>query len=167
MAQWVTRDRDEAFDIVQDTMVKMVQRYAQRPKQEWKPLFYKILHNGIRDWQRRNWIRNRWRVWFTSRPHEEEGGSDTNWESLPDQTTPDPSAQLDYSRAVLALESGLQMLPLRQRQTFLLRAWEGLNVAETAEAMGCSTGSVKTHYSRAIHTLRRDLAAYEGLINER
>ena len=159
MAQWVTHDRDEAFDIVQDTMVKMVRRYAQRPKQEWKPLFYKILHNGIRDWQRRNWIRNRWRIWFTSRPHGEDEGSDINWESLPDQTTPDPSAQLDYSRAVLALESGLQMLPLRQRQTFLLRAWEGLNVAETAEAMGCSTGSVKTHYSRAIHTLRRDLAA--------
>lgn len=167
MAQLATHDREEALDIVQDTMFKLVQRYAQRPEAEWKPLFFKILHNGIRDWQRRNWVRTRWRTWFQSHSQEEDEDHQASWESLPDRTTLDPATQLDQFRATKALDAALRTLPLRQRQAFLFRAWEELDVAQTAQAMGCSTGSVKTHYSRAIHSLRQHLAEYSDLIYDR
>lgn len=167
MAQFATHDQEEALDLVQDAMLKLIQRYAHKPETEWKPLFYKILHNGIRDWQRRTWIRTRWRVWFGQDSLEGEVASESAWESLPDLTISDPASQLDQTRAMTLLKSTLQTLPSRQREAFLLRAWEGLDVAQTAQAMGCSTGSVKTHYSRAIHILRDHLAEYSGLINEK
>lgn len=167
MAQLATHDQEEALDLVQDAMLKLVQRYAHKPETEWKPLFYKILHNGIRDWQRRTWIRTRWRVWFGQGPSGNEETSESLWESLPDPTISDPASQLDQTRAMTLLKSTLRMLPPRQREAFLLRAWEGLDIAQTAQAMGCSTGSVKTHYSRAVHTLRDHLAEYASLINEK
>ena len=166
MAQFATHDQEEALDLVQDTMLKLVQKYAHKPETEWKPLFYKILHNGIRDWQRRTWIRTRWRVSLRQGSTENEEASESLWESLPDSTLPNPATQLDQTRAMTLLKSTLQTLPPRQREAFLLRAWEGLDVAQTALAMSCSTGSVKTHYSRAIHTLRNHLADYADLINE-
>lgn len=166
MAQFATRDQEEALDLVQEAMLKFVQRYAHKPETEWKPLFYKILHNGIRDWQRRTWVRTRWRVWLGQSYPENGEAAETPWELLPDTSIPDPATQLDQTRAMTLLTSTLQTLPSRQREAFLLRAWEGLDVAHTAQAMGCSTGSVKTHYSRAIHTLRDHLSEYASLINE-
>ncbi len=167
MAQFATHDHEEALDLVQETMLKLVQRYAHKPETEWKPLFYKILHNGIRDWQRRTWIRTRWRVWLGQSYPENAEATEAPWESLPDLSIPDPAIQLDQTRAMTRLKSSLQTLPSRQREAFLLRAWEGLDVAQTAQAMGCSTGSVKTHYSRAIHALRNHLAEFASLINEK
>ncbi len=166
MAQFATRDQEEALDLVQEAMLKLIQRYPEKPETEWRPLFYKILHNGIRDWQRRTWVRTRWRVWFGPGPPENEDTSESPWELFPDLSMSDPATQLDQTRAMALLKATLQNLPPRQREAFLLRAWEGLDVAKTAQAMGCSTGSVKTHYSRAVHTLRDALAEYASLINE-
>lgn len=167
MAQLATHEREKALNIVQDTMFKLVQRYAQRPEAEWKPLFHKILHNGIRDCQRRNWVRTRWRVWFQSHSQEENEDHQASGESLPDRPTPDPATQLDQFRATKALDAALRRLPLHQGQAFLFRAWEELGLAQTAQAMECSAGSVKTHYSRAIHSLPQRLAESSDLIYDR
>lgn len=156
MAELATRNRDEALDLVQDTMFKLVQRYVDRDESEWGPLFYRILQNRIQDWHRRNWVRTRWRVWFQGDPESEEGEGNPI-EHIPDPTIPDPTDQIAKKRAAAALDGALHELPLRQQQAFLLRAWEGYDVAETARSMGCSEGSVKTHYSRAVHTLRKRL----------
>lgn len=158
MAQFATHDQEEALDLVQDAMFKLVRRYAHRPEPEWPPLFYRILHNGIQDWHRRNWVRSKWRIWMHTKTDHMEEGDDDPIESISDESGLDPLKQMEHRRAGQALEQALQQLPLRQRQAFLLRAWEGLSVTDTAGAMGCSEGSVKTHYSRAIHTLRDKLA---------
>lgn len=152
IAQIATSDVEEALDIVQDAMMILASRYATRDAEEWPPLFHRILQNRIRDWYRRQKVRNTWRSWFGS--HDEEG---EGIQGLQDKTAFEPDRLLDGQQAVAALEQALQTLPLRQQQTFLLRAWEGMDVKETAKAMGISTGSVKTHYSRALHTLRQQL----------
>jgi len=156
IAQYATGDAEEALDLVQEAMFGLVRTYRHRPSEEWAPLFYRILQSRIRDWQRRTWVRRRWRVWLGDRNAESMDAED------PIQTFPDPSARnpsdltaLDHTTT--ALRAALEQLPHRQRQAFLLRTWEGLDVAETALAMGCSQGSVKTHYSRAVHTLRNRL----------
>lgn len=149
MAQLATGSRDEAFDIVQDAMFALVRRYSARPQEEWGPLFQRILQSRIRDGYRRARVRNRWRVWL--------GGDDEQDDALAAQPDPDarrPEDLLGNERAGAALEAALQALPLRQQQAFLLRSWEGLDVSATAAAMACSEGSVKTHYSRAVHRLR-------------
>lgn len=154
MAQIATGDADEALDLVQDAMLKLAERYASRDETEWPPLFYTILQSRILDWHRRNKVRNRWRAWFGG---SDEGEQDDPLEAIPDVKAPDPIRQLANKRAAEALEAALRKLPLRQQQAFLLRAWEELDVTETAQVMGCSEGSVKTHYSRAVHTLRQRL----------
>lgn len=161
MAQFATRNRDEALDLVQEAMFKLVQRYADRDKSEWGPLFYRILQSRIQDWHRRNWVRNKWQVLLTSRSATDEQSAEDPMAMIPDPRATDLSEQVAHKRAAAALETTLQELPLRQRQAFLLRAWEGFDVAQTAQAMGCSQGSVKTHYSRAIHSLRTRLADHQ------
>lgn len=155
MAQIATGDADEALDLVQDAMLKLAERYASRTEAEWAPLFYRILQTRILDWHRRNKVRNRWRVWFGRGDAEDDPDDPLEW--VPDTAAPDPSKQVVLKRAAQALEEALRKLPRRQQQAFLLRAWEELDVAQTAQAMGCSEGSVKTHYSRAVHTLRQRL----------
>lgn len=147
-------DRDEALDIVQDVMLKLVSRYAGRPSEEWRPLFFRILANRITDQQRRQTVRRRVIAWFA--PATEDDDSDPLAE-LPDERPVGPDQVLGRADAMTALEAALGKLPARQRQAFLLRSLEGLDVAETAMAMGCSEGSVKTHYSRAVHSLRTAL----------
>ena len=154
MAQIATGDADEALDLVQDAMLKLAERYASRTEAEWAPLFYRILQTRILDWHRRNKVRNRWRAWFR-RANEDD--PDDPLESVPDTAAPDPAKQVALKRAAQALEEALRKLPPRQQQAFLLRAWEELDVAQTARVMGCSEGSVKTHYSRAVHILRQRL----------
>lgn len=160
MAQLATGDRDEALDIVQDSMVKLVQKYANRQESEWAPLFHTIVQSRIKDWHRRNWVRTRWRVWFTGSTQAEENEGDNPIQQIPDTLSADPSEQTERTQAMAVLEQSLRTLPLRQQQAFLLRAWEGCDVAETAQAMGCSEGSVKTHYSRAVHSLRKHLQEF-------
>lgn len=152
MAQLATGDPDEAMDLVQDAMLKLVQNYGDKPEAEWPPLFYRILQRRILDWHRRATVRNRLRHWF-GRSGDEEDGEDP-LERVADPAGVDPSKAVADKHAMAALDDALRALPLRQQQAFLLRAWEGLDTADTARAMGCSEGSVKTHYSRAVHTLR-------------
>jgi len=152
-----TSSQEDALDIVQDSMMKLVQKYANKPPNEWPMLFQKILQSKIRDWYRRQKVRNQWRTFFKPKNDEQE---DDLIEGAPDLSNTKPDDKFVQTQALQTLESALQKLPLRQRQAFLLRTWEGMDVAETAEAMQCSQGSVKTHYSRAIHTLREILEDY-------
>jgi len=158
MAQFATRNRDDALDVVQEAMFKLVRRYHDRPEPEWGPLFYRILQNSIQDWHRRYWVRNRWRVWVSTATDDGDSPEPDGLESLADPNAGDLFTLVAHKRATAALEQALHELPFRQRQAFLLRAWEGFDVGQTAQAMGCTTGSVKTHYFRAVHTLRERLA---------
>lgn len=157
IAEISIRDRDEALDLVQDAMIRLVRNYSERPGEEWTPLFYRILQNGIRDWQRRRKVRNRVMVWFGR------GAEDDDYDPVaqaPDPVARTPEQELQTGEAMARLESAMRALPDRQREAFMLRNFEGLDVADTALAMGCSEGSVKTHYSRAVHTLRDRLGDY-------
>lgn len=146
-------DRDEALDILQDAMIRLVQSYAGRPSEEWRPLFYRILANRITDHQRRQAVRRRVMGWLAPTPDDD---SDPI-AGLPDTRPVAPDQVLARAAALAALEAALAKLPNRQRQAFLLRNVEGLDVAATAVAMSCSEGSVKTHCSRAVHRLRAEL----------
>lgn len=155
-ARIATGSADDALDIVQDTMLGLAQRYANRPAQEWGALFQTILQSRIRDWYRRARVRNRFRVWF--RNNDDDDGDPMA--ELPDGAEPGPERRMGQARAMDTLEQAIHELPLRQQQAFMLRAWEGLDTRETARAMKCSEGSVKTHYSRACEALREALKEY-------
>ena len=158
IAEIAVRDRDEALDLVQDAMIKLVRNYADRPGEEWPPLFYRILQNVVRDWHRRQKVKNRVMVWFGRGT-----ASDDDYDiaaNAPDPAGRAPDDQLQTQEAMQCLEMSIHELPGRQREAFMLRTFEGLDVAGTAVAMGCSEGSVKTHYSRAVHTLRDKLGDY-------
>ncbi len=134
-------------------MLTLIRNYAGRPEAEWGPLFHSVLASRINDWRRRTRVRRRWRVWLTP---DEDTGEDP-LANLPDGASPEPAAQAAGRHALAALECALAGLPARQQQAFLLRAWEGLDTGQTARAMECSEGSVKTHYARALQTLRAKL----------
>ena len=158
IAQAGLRNEDDALDAVQDAMLQLARAYADRSAEEWKPLFYRILENRIRDMQRRRTVRGRVMAWlpFRKDPDEEE------YDPIAEAPSPDPppTAKLEMDEAMVALEKALEALPGRQRQAFLLRNLEGLDVAQTAVAMGCSEGSVKTHYFRAVQALRARLGDF-------
>ncbi len=155
IAEISVRDRDEALDLVQDAMIKLVRNYADRNSDEWTPLFYRILQNTVRDWHRRQKVRNRVMVWFgRSAPGEDEYDPVAQ---APDPAGRTPDEQLQTSDAMQQMERAVRELPARQREAFMLRTFEGLDVAGTAIAMGCSEGSVKTHYFRAVHSVREKL----------
>ena len=158
IAEISVRDRDEALDLVQDAMIKLARKYADRSSDEWTPLFYRILQNGVRDWHRRQLVRNRVMVWFR-RPGVEDNDYDVV-ASSPDPKGRTPDEQLQSQEAMQCLEVAVGELPPRQREAFMLRTFEGLSVAGTATSMGCSEGSVKTHYSRAVHSLRESLGEH-------
>jgi RNA polymerase sigma-70 factor (ECF subfamily) len=158
IAEIAVRDRDEALDLVQNAMIKLVNNYASRPQAEWTPLFYRILQNGVRDWHRRQKVKNRVMVWFGRAK-----GDNDEYDvvaSAPDHAGRSPEQELQTGQAMQTLERAVHALPGRQREAFMLRTFEGLDVAGTAVAMGCSDGSVKTHYSRAVHTLRDKLGEH-------
>ena len=158
IAQIAIRDIDEALDIVQDAMLQLARRYAARPSEEWKPLFYRILSNRIRDCQRRRVVRSRIMAWWPTRLVDDEPVADSIESAAGEELAPAERVQLDET--LQALERALADLPRRQQQAFLLRTLEGLDVAATAVAMGCSEGSVKTHYFRAVQTLRERLGEF-------
>jgi RNA polymerase sigma-70 factor (ECF subfamily) len=156
MAQVALRDPDDAMDVVQDSMIKLARNYAARPSAEWRPLFYRILENGIRDLQRRRSVRKRFMTWLPGAKEDPDNEAQDPMENVADNAAPIPEV-LMRDQAMLKLEDSLRNLPARQREAFMLRNFEGLDVAGTASAMGCSEGSVKTHYSRAVHSLREQL----------
>jgi len=135
IAQAALRHQDDALDAVQDAMLQLARAYANRPEAEWKPLFYRILENRVRE------------------DEDEEHDPISQAQSV----EPQPVKRLQLDEAMGALEKALGELPRRQQQAFLLRTLEGLDVAQTAVAMGCSEGSVKTHYFRAVQALRAQL----------
>jgi RNA polymerase sigma-70 factor (ECF subfamily) len=155
IAQLGLRNDDDALDAVQDAMMKLVQSYAARPEDEWRPLFYRILANRIRDMQRRRTVRGRIMAWLPLRDDEDEEVFDPVAQAPSHEATPQRRLELD--EAIGVLETAVAELPRRQQQAFLLRNFEGMDVSETASAMGCSEGSVKTHYFRALETLRARL----------
>ena len=156
IAEIGVRDRDEALDLVQDAMIKLVRNYSGRQKDEWTPLFYRILQNGVRDWHRRQGVRNRIMVWLQkAQPDDHDVIA-----SAPDPAGRSPDEELQNTAAMEAIEAAVHELPRRQREAFMLRTFEGLDVAGTAVAMGCSEGSVKTHCSRAMHALRDKLGEH-------
>jgi RNA polymerase sigma-70 factor, ECF subfamily len=157
IARIAVRDDDDALDIVQDAMLQLARRYAQRPADEWRPLFYRILQNRIRDCQRRRKVRARLMSWLPGWKAEDDEAGDP-YDGVAD-ARPQPHDLLATDQAMIRLERALGELPGRQQEAFMLRNFEGLDVAQTAAAMGCSEGSVKTHYSRAVHTLREQLGA--------
>jgi len=158
IAQIALRHEADALDVVQDAMLQLSTRYAARPPEEWRPLFYRILENRVRDVQRRRSVRNRVMAYMPWRGDDQEDAADPIDQAV--DRAPLPPAQLEADEAMAALEQAIAGLPARQRQAFLLRNFEGLDVAQTAATMKCSQGSVKTHYFRALHALRAKLGEF-------
>ena len=158
MAVIATGNRDDALEIVQDAMFKLVNKYADKSADDWGPLFHRILQSTIRDWYRRSKVRNSIRQFFFSKPEPEAADVMDEFE---EKAVAQPDESLDQDQTMDALDDALHELPLRQQQSFLLRQWHGLDVRQTAEIMGCSQGSVKTHLSRSINALKLKLADYQ------
>ena len=155
MAEFETRNRDDAIELVQDAMVALIKKYAGKPKEEWSALFYRILHNRIMDWHRRKQIgRSIFSRWDNE---EHEVGEMAVAER---EVGSNPGHNYDEALSMQQLQLGLEGLTARQRQAFLLRIWEGFDVRTTAKIMRCSTGSVKTHLHRALEHLRNVLQGY-------
>ncbi|HEX7812949.1 MAG TPA: RNA polymerase sigma factor [Burkholderiales bacterium] len=156
-AMFAVRDQHVALDVVQDAMLKLTDKYAGRPPAELPLLFQRILQNTIRDFYRRQKVRSLWTTLFSSFQPQDEGEDYDPLETMqtegPGGKGDSPADRLERSQVAGLIEQGLQLLPPRQREAFILRYWEELDVAETAAAMGCSEGSVKTHCSRATHSL--------------
>ena len=144
------RQRDDALDAVQDAMMKML-GYRDRPPAEWTPLFWSILRSRIVDLQRRRTFRLRWLA-----PQQHADADTIDWAD----SGPDPARHHDGRQAWGRIAEALRSLPRRQREAFTLRVFEELDVASTAQAMGCSEGSVKTHLSRAREALQRQLEEF-------
>ena len=154
---YAVRDEHAALDIVQDAMMKLSEKYAGRPAAELPPLFQRILQNTIRDYYRRQKVRAMWTTPISSLINEDFDGDHDPLETLEVENespySAPPPQQLERAQVLALIEKALERLPARQREAFILRYWEEMDVAEAAKAMGCSEGSVKTHCSRATHTL--------------
>ncbi|MDO1530395.1 RNA polymerase sigma factor [Fulvimonas sp. R45] len=146
--------REDALDAVQDAMLRLVRHYRDKPPAEWMPLFWGILRRRVVDLQRRRKVRSIMVGWLGGGV-DENGDERPAWE--PADNAPGPLDRLRDAQSYADLAAAVRKLPRRQREAFILRVLEGLDVAETAQAMGCSEGSVKTHLSRAMHNLRDQL----------
>ena len=157
-AVFAVRDEEAALDIVQDAMMRLSERYGDRAPEELAPLFQRILQNAIRDWFRRQKVRSTWTTLLSALApgrgeEDDQDPLDTLQEAGDANREESPPDQLARAQVVEIIEKELSLLPPRQREAFIMRYWEELDVAETAKAMGCSEGSVKTHCSRATHAL--------------
>ena len=157
-AVFAVRDEDAALDIVQDAMLRLAEKYGNRPAAELPLLFHRIMQNAIRDWYRRQKVRSLWTTLLSSLGAGH--GEDDDYDPLETLEAADgsnveesPAVQVERSQVLEIIEQEIAKLPPRQREAFIMRYWEELDVAETARAMGCSEGSVKTHCSRATHAL--------------
>jgi RNA polymerase sigma-70 factor, ECF subfamily len=162
-AVYAVRDDEAALDIVQDSMIRLAEKYVDRPAAELPLLFQRILSNATMDWFRRQKVRNAVVRNFSEFDSNEQDGDFDILETLEvldgNQAFESASDSLSRAQILLAIETEVGQLPARQREAFLMRYWEELDVAETAAAMGCSEGSVKTHCSRAVHALAKALKA--------
>ena len=158
------RDDHAALDILQDAMLKLAEKYGNKPVDEFPMLFQRILQNTTRDYWRRQKVRNLWTTLLSSFSVVGDDGEESDpleiLTSSHYNANDDPDVQLDRSQKIALIEMSLQKLPSRQREAFVMRYWEDMDVAETAKAMGCSQGSVKTHCSRAVKALAKTLAEH-------
>lgn len=156
---YAVKDDHAALDIVQDAMLKLAEKYADKPADELPKLFYRILQNTMRDYWRRQKVRNVWTTLLSSFGGKNDDGTERDpLETIDIENESDqPSVRLERKQSVNLIEKAIEKLPTRQREAFLLRYWEEMDVAETASIMGCSDGSVKTHCSRAVRALSQEL----------
>ena len=161
---FAVRDEQAALDIVQDSMLRLAEKYGNRPAAELPMLFHRIVQNAIRDWYRRQKVRSLWTTLLSSLSPGR--GEDEDQDPLETLEPADgsnaeqaPGARLEQAQVLEIIEQELSRLPSRQREAFIMRYWEEMDVAETARIMGCSEGSVKTHCSRATHALATALRA--------
>jgi RNA polymerase sigma-70 factor (ECF subfamily) len=163
-AFFTVRNQESALDIVQESMIKLAEKYGDKSAAELPPLFQRILQNTILDYFRREKVRNSWVSLFSNiTPNSQE---DDNFDLLESYTAEEGSEAAESTadkhereQVLNIIDEEIQKLPARQREAFLMRYWEDMDVAETATAMGCSEGSVKTHCSRATHALAASLNA--------
>ena len=161
-AMFAVRNEESALDIVQDAMMKLAESYGDRPADELPMLFQRIIQNTIRDYYRRSKVRSLWTTLLSALSPADDDDYDPLESFAAESGSYSPSTpdgQLEQSQALEVIEKEIKLLPARQREAFLMRYWEDMDVAETASAMGCSEGSVKTHCSRATHTLAAALKA--------
>ena len=159
---FAVRNEESALDIVQDAMMKLAEKYGDRPVEEFPQLFQRIMQNLIRDFYRRSKVRSLWTTLLSSFSSDDDEDYDLleTIEAESGSYTPNsPDGQLQQTQVLGIIEEEIKLLPTRQREAFLMRYWEDMDVAETASAMGCSEGSVKTHCSRATNTLANALKA--------
>lgn len=156
IAEISTGNRDEALDLVQDAMIKLVKHYADKDMSAWRPLFYTILHNQIKDWFRKNKVRQLYQALFTSGDKIESVENSLMWTHV---KTPEETLQLEQK--INIIDQAIWSLPFRQKQCVLLRLIEEMDIRMTARVMKCSESSVKTHYARAIKTLKSKLELIE------
>jgi RNA polymerase sigma-70 factor (ECF subfamily) len=161
-AMFAVREEEAALDIVQDSMMKLAEKYADKPVEELPMLFTRIVQNTILDYFRRTKVRNQWTTLLGDIQGSD--SSDDDFDLLEAlevesgaQLAQSPQQALEQEQVMAVIESVIEKLPPRQREAFLLRYWEELDTTETAQAMGCSEGSVKTHCSRAVHALAQAL----------
>ncbi len=163
-AAYAVRKDEAALDIVQDAMIKLAEKYGDKPAAELPMLFQRILQNTIHDYFRREKVRNTWVSLFSSMGGNRDDAEDFDmletYESEDGSRSSESSAdKVERDQILVAIDAEVQKLPTRQREAFLMRYWQDMDVAETAAAMGCSEGSVKTHCSRATHALANALRA--------
>jgi len=156
------RDDEAALDIVQDSMLKLAEKYGGKPAGELPMLFQRILQNTIRDYYRRQKVRSLWTTLLSAFTHSDDEDADPLETLEVEQGSYSPAtphASLEQTQVLAIIEEEVKKLPPRQREAFLMRYWEEMDIADTAAAMGCSEGSVKTHCSRATHSLAASLKA--------
>jgi RNA polymerase sigma-70 factor (ECF subfamily) len=165
MARLSTGDAEAALDIVQDAMLKLVKKYGRHSSEEWPGLFYRILGNTVTDWHRQQ--QRRWKLfdrWFGSADQDDEANNSRDTSAIdrmPAAESLQPLAQLSVTENMQRVTQAIQQLTPRQQQAFMLRCWQGFSTHETADIMGCSAGTVKTLYSRAMHAVRQRLIPSE------
>jgi RNA polymerase sigma-70 factor (ECF subfamily) len=160
---FAVHDEEAALDIVQDSMMKLAEKYGDRPEEEFPVLFQRILQNTIRDYYRRSKVRSMWTTLLSAFSKDDDEDYDPLETLAADEDVRGealtPESKLLQAQTLNLIEDEIKKLPARQREAFLMRYWEDMDVAETAAAMGCSEGSVKTHCSRATHALAAALSA--------
>jgi RNA polymerase sigma-70 factor, ECF subfamily len=161
---YAVRDEEAALDIVQDAMLRLAEKYGHLPPAELPPVFHRIVQNAIRDYFRRQKVRSLWTTLLSSlapgRGEDEDQDPLETLQAAGESNAEDsPATRFEKAQVLEIIEQELARLPARQREAFIMRYWEELDVAETARVMGCSEGSVKTHCSRAAHTLAAALSS--------
>lgn len=163
MAMVSVRNRDDALDIVQEAMTQLATRYGRKSPDQWRPIFYRILQNKTLDLHRKRKLQQRFMGWLGGNKNNQAEDSEANLiEQSPAAESSAPHSEHEQSRSLEAIQDALSLLPARQQQAFMLRCWEGMSTNETSKAMNCSEGSVKTHYSRALKSLRSQLGGEQN-----